>query len=263
MLTLPSHYGKSVVFPCVRLRIVALATTRAIHIFNVELLYSRNRLFDSVRRISNGKPFLPPVIMGGMFCLRSGSDHSALLTQAGQGAEEIAAPKGAEAPTPDGRSSRAGAGQRKSEGPLPRGREEANGTPRVSILSVRDGCPNAGLGVVGGKGLRKPLPPAASRAGYPARTPGNIRNPAKKELLYTAGTFLRTAIRPPAAKTPQCQTAVTLRRQKNAPGPKIWNFRRKPLKKKSPCLIVTDRENVDRRREDMGGGGPSPQDKTR
>ena len=38
MLTLPSHYGKSVVFPCVRLRVVALATTRAIHIFNVELL---------------------------------------------------------------------------------------------------------------------------------------------------------------------------------------------------------------------------------
>ena len=39
MLTLPSHYGKSVVFPCVRLRVVALATTRAIHILNVELLY--------------------------------------------------------------------------------------------------------------------------------------------------------------------------------------------------------------------------------
>ena len=35
------------------------------------------------------------------------------------------------------------------------------------------------------------------------------------------------------------------------------------FEKKSPCLIVTDRENVDRRREDMGGGGPSPQDKTR
>ena len=32
------HYGKSVVFPCVRLRVVALATTRAIHIFTVELL---------------------------------------------------------------------------------------------------------------------------------------------------------------------------------------------------------------------------------
>ena len=42
MLTLPSHYGKSVVFPCVLscvlVRVVALATTRAIHIFNVELL---------------------------------------------------------------------------------------------------------------------------------------------------------------------------------------------------------------------------------
>ncbi len=29
---------KKRVFPCVRLRVVALATTRAIHIFNVELL---------------------------------------------------------------------------------------------------------------------------------------------------------------------------------------------------------------------------------
>ena len=35
---LPSHHGKSVVFPCVRLRVVALATTRSIRIFNVELL---------------------------------------------------------------------------------------------------------------------------------------------------------------------------------------------------------------------------------
>ena len=33
-----------------------------------------------------------------------------------------------------------------------RGREEANGTPCVSVVSVRDGCPNAGLEVVGGKG---------------------------------------------------------------------------------------------------------------
>ena len=38
MLTLPSHYGKSVVFPCVQLLVVALATTSAIHIFNVELV---------------------------------------------------------------------------------------------------------------------------------------------------------------------------------------------------------------------------------
>ena len=38
MLTLPSHYGKSLFFPCVRLLVVALATTRAIHIFNGELL---------------------------------------------------------------------------------------------------------------------------------------------------------------------------------------------------------------------------------
>ena len=61
--------------------------------------------------------------------LRSGGDDSALLTQAGQGAEEIAAPNGAEAPTPDGRSSRGGAGQREAERPLPRGREEMRGRP--------------------------------------------------------------------------------------------------------------------------------------
>ena len=39
MLTLPSHDGKSVVSPRVRLLVVSLATTRAIHIFNVELLW--------------------------------------------------------------------------------------------------------------------------------------------------------------------------------------------------------------------------------
>ena len=38
LLTPPSYYGKSVVFPCVRLRVVALATTRAIRIFTMESL---------------------------------------------------------------------------------------------------------------------------------------------------------------------------------------------------------------------------------
>ena len=38
--------------------------------------------------------------------------------------------------------------------------------------TVKNGCPNAGLGVVGGKGLRKPLPPAARRAGDHARMLG-------------------------------------------------------------------------------------------
>ena len=110
--------------------------------------------------------------------MRSGNNDSGLLTQARQGAEEIAAPKGAEAPTPDGRSSRVGAGQREAERPLPRGREGAKGIARVIMLPVRDGCPNAGLGVVGGKGLRKPLPPAARRAGDHAWMPGTIRQPA-------------------------------------------------------------------------------------
>ena len=89
-----------------------------------------------------------------------------------QGAEEIAAPKGAEAPTPDGRSSRACAGQRESERPLPRGRKEEGRTFSARGSRVKNGCPNAGYGVVGGKGLRKPLPPAARRAGDHARMPG-------------------------------------------------------------------------------------------
>ena len=70
------------------------------------------------------------------------------VSVAGRGGDRR--PTGAEAPTPDGRSSRVGAGQREAERPLPRGREEANGTPRVSVVSARDDCPNAGLGVVGG-----------------------------------------------------------------------------------------------------------------
>ena len=52
MLTLPSHYGKSVVFPCVRLRVVALATTRAIHIFNVELLWAISQHVEGIFRVA-------------------------------------------------------------------------------------------------------------------------------------------------------------------------------------------------------------------
>ena len=40
------------------------------------------------------------------------------------------------------------------------------------LRTVKNGCPNAGYGVVGGKGLRKPLPPAARRAGDHAPMPG-------------------------------------------------------------------------------------------
>ena len=42
----------------------------------------------------------------------------------------------------------------------------------TSLKIVKDGCPKAGLGVVGGKGLASPLPPAASRVGYHGPMPG-------------------------------------------------------------------------------------------
>ena len=46
------------------------------------------------------------------------------------------------------------------------------GTADLFLRTVKNSCPNAGYGVVGGKGLRKPLPPAARRAGDHAPMPG-------------------------------------------------------------------------------------------
>ncbi len=51
----------------------------------------------------------------------------------------------------------------------------------ASLKIVKDCCPKAGLGVVGGKGLASPLPPAARRAGDQARMPGNSRQLAEKK----------------------------------------------------------------------------------
>ena len=102
------------------------------------------------------------------------------VSAAGRGGDRR--PAGAEAPTPAGRSARACAGQRKADCPLPRDREEAGGETAPADWPSRMAVPNAGYGVVGGKGLRKPLPPAASRAGYHALMLGNSRKPsAKKE----------------------------------------------------------------------------------
>ena len=88
-------------------------------------------------------------------------------------------------------------------------------TADLFLRTVRDGCLNAGFGVVGGKGLRKPLPPAprreatqpgcrakaaiqwqkkkkkrgCRRAGDSARMPGKSRQPGtekrKKEMATT------------------------------------------------------------------------------
>ena len=52
---------------------------------------------------------------------------------------------------------------------------------------VKDGCPKAGLGIVGGKGLASPLPPAARRAGDQARMPGSIRQQRRKNISPAAG----------------------------------------------------------------------------
>ena len=46
------------------------------------------------------------------------------------------------------------------------------GAADLFLKTVKDGWPNAGFGVVGGKGLRKPLPPAARREGDHTRMPG-------------------------------------------------------------------------------------------
>ena len=199
MLTLPSHYGKSVVFPCVRLRVAALATTRAIRIFNVELLYSRNRLFDSVRRISNGKPFFPASHQGMLYRLRSGSDHSALLTQAWQGAEEIAAPKGAEAPTPDGRSSRV---ERDSESPNARCRAAGRrgGDDLRNRVARQEGLPQRGAGGRRGQGAAQAPVPCPPPGGDQARMPGNSRKPAREKRKQTTKPDCRAASAIPRKK---------------------------------------------------------------
>ena len=104
-------------------------------------------------------------------------------------------------PTPDGRSSRVGAGQREAERPLPRGREETNGTTGVPLLSVRDGCPNAGYGVVGGKGRRKPLPPAPRReATRPRRRAEAASQRRKKGKEQGSHLRRRTDARPASTR---------------------------------------------------------------
>ena len=87
---------------------------------------------------------------------------------------------------------------------VPRGRGTAGGrTPAATRQgggkghcpcnhAARQGwLPNAGLGVVGGKGLRKPLPPAARRAGDQARMPGSIRQSAAKKRKRNEDTVGR------------------------------------------------------------------------
>ena len=70
-------------------------------------------------------------------------------------------PVGAEAPTPPGRSFRR---SRDSGRALPYAARQRGGrrTSSAIMQADKEGCPTAGYGVVGDKGLRKPLSPAAS-----------------------------------------------------------------------------------------------------
>ena len=72
-------------------------------------------------------------------------------------------PGGAAAPTPPGSSSRALRGTAGGRRPYDARRKEEKGRPEGKSSPVSDGCPKAGLGVVGGKGLASPLPPAPRR----------------------------------------------------------------------------------------------------
>ena len=72
-------------------------------------------------------------------------------------------PGGAAAPTPPGSSSRALRGTAGGRRPYDARQKGEKGRPEGKNSPVSDGCPKAGLGVVGGKGLASPLPPAPRR----------------------------------------------------------------------------------------------------
>ena len=55
------------------------------------------------------------------------------------------------------------AGQREGEGHMTSDRKREEGKPEGKSSPVSNGCPKAGLGVVGGKGLASLLPPAPRR----------------------------------------------------------------------------------------------------
>ena len=64
---------------------------------------------------------------------------------------------------------------------MTRDRKGEKGKSEGKSSPVSDGCPKAGLGVVGGKGLASPLPPAARRAGDHTQMRGKSRQPAEKK----------------------------------------------------------------------------------
>ena len=145
------------------------------------IFYSRDRLSGTVHRLNKGKPFshstarddVPLAKQEQRFCLVD-------VSAAGRGGDRRPERGGI---SDAGRTLvprlRGTAGVRTPAAARQRG---GRGTLSARGSRVKDGCPNAGFGVVGGKGLRKPLPPAARRAGDHAQMLGRSRQPATKKM---------------------------------------------------------------------------------
>ena len=82
------------------------------------------------------------------------------------------------------------------------------GTIQTGLEAVKDGCPNAGLGVVGGKGLRKPLIPCPISAVDARKAPAspNGHGPAGRHSVARR-----------EATTPGCRAASAGQRKKREP----------------------------------------------
>ena len=135
------------------------------------------------------------------------------VSAAGRGGDRR--PAGAEAPTPGGRSSRATRGTAGGRTPAAARQREGRGAADVFLKSVKAGCPKAGWGVVGGKGLASPLPPAARRAGDQARMPGKSCQLAEKKrhILRRRAASVKRRGGEQATK-PGCRARAASQRQK-------------------------------------------------
>ena len=139
--------------------------------------HHQHRFSGTVHGINKGKPFLPAC---GEGCPLMGKKGLREVSQRKRGRARRRSPPRRGGSSDAGRTlvprGRGTAGVRTPAAARQRGGRR---TADLFLRTVKDGCPNAGLGVVGGKGLRKPLPPAARRAGDHARMPGNIRHQRK------------------------------------------------------------------------------------
>ena len=80
---------------------------------------------------------------------------------------------------------------------MTRDRKGEKGKSEGKSSPVRDGCPKAGLGVVGGKGLASPLPPGprreATRPGCRAEAAVRRTSQKKRKPISAAGSRLAEA----------------------------------------------------------------------